>query len=187
MAANSREPPRRLFSYNRLLQAGSAAAAIATILGLAFTVSDRTLGLFGSETRPGVYLESLKLEAMPFETYLKSKEGMTSVRGLGYEPKVLASNGLAVDYDARFEGSSKGASYPIRVTLQRRNSKGQIDNVDQEQNDHALDADVDSCGCHTFFFLRERDATYRVVAQILRPGSPGAEPLTEKESAWYQR
>jgi hypothetical protein len=169
------------------LQAGSAAAAIAAILGVIFTISDRTLGLFGNEPRPGVHLESLKLEAMSLQTYLKTKEGRTSVQGLGYKPKELASNGLAVDYDARFEGSSKGASYPIRLTLQGRDSNGRVENVDQEQNDHALDAEVDSCGCHTFFFLRTRDAAYRVVAEILRPNSPGSEPLAEEESAWYQR
>jgi hypothetical protein len=186
-APKRRQPTERLFSYKKLLQAGSAAAAIAAILGVIFTVSDRARGLFGSEARPGIHLEQLGLEGMPLKTYLRTKEGVTSFRGLGYTPTELASKVLAVDFDARFEGSSKGASYPIRLTLQGRDSKGQVENVDQEQDDYALDAGVDSCGCHSFFFLRARDAAYRVIAQVLRPDEPTSEPLAEKESTWYQR
>jgi hypothetical protein len=173
------------FSYKRLLQAGSAAAALGSILALAFTVGDRALGLFGSETRPEVQLERVTLEKMPYRTYLVVKERVASLRGEGGQ-KLLDSNGLAVDFVARVQGSAKGVTYPVRLTIESRDAKGRIDeHVDYRQIPLTLDASDDECVCHEFFFLGGHSVAYRVNVQILRPHTPNAEPLAEKESEWY--
>jgi hypothetical protein len=185
-APQRRDSGERLFSYKRLLQAGSAAAALGSILALAFTVGDRALGLFGNEASPDVHLTQVALEKMSYGAYLVTEEGKTSLRGEGTR-RQLATNILAVNFDATFEGSAKGTPYPIRLTLQTRDTKGRIDeSVDSEQDPYLLDADNDTCGCHTFFSLPRRGVAYRVDARILRPNTPNAQPLAVKQSKWYQ-
>jgi hypothetical protein len=167
------------------LQAGSAAAALGSILALAFTVGDRALGLFGNAARSAIDQEEVRLERMTLRRYLETKEGRTSVQGLGYKPKELATKVLAVDFPTRFEGSYKGARYVIEVTLLGRNSKGRTETINQYQNEYALDDSFDSCACYESFPLRARDVAYRVIVRVLRPKSPRSKPLAQKESAWY--
>jgi hypothetical protein len=177
-----REPAERHL-YKRLLQAGSAAAALGSILALAFTVGDRMLGLFGNAARPHVVQEAVTLERMPYGTYLETKEGQTSFQG--YKTKDLDTNVLAVDFPTRFEGSSKGAIYGIQLTVLGRDRKGRTETIAQDKREVALDDSFDSCPCHEFYPLRARDVKYRVIARVLRPNSPRSEPLAQKESAWY--
>ena len=67
-----------LVSYKRVLQAGSVAAALGSILALALTVGDRVSGLVGNDGAPRVRIESVKLENMPLHTFLVTKEQLTS-------------------------------------------------------------------------------------------------------------
>ena len=184
-APKRRKLAERLFTYKRLLQAGSAAAALGSIFALTFTIGDRALGLFRNEARPGVHLTQVTLEKMQYGTYLLTKEGVTSLQGEG-TPTQLATDVLAVNFDATFEGSAKGTPYPIRVTLQTRDPKGRIDqNVDSDTDPYLLDDDDDTCGCHTFFSLARRGVAYRAGVQIFRPNAPNAQPLAEKQSEWW--
>lgn len=173
----------RVFSLKRLLQLGSAAAALASILGLAFTIGDRALGLFASESAAGVQIEKVALEPMTFRTYLETREGRTDVTGLGYSQEDLDAQVLAVAYDARFGGWAKGATFDVGLTLQTRDRKGQVKSIDKHQMKQTLDAADDFCGCNTFFFVPRR-GRYRVDLQIYRPNAPAAEPLQRKLSDW---
>jgi hypothetical protein len=173
-------------SYRRLLQLGSAAAAVASILGLAFTVGDRASSLFGGGAATGVHLERVTLETMPFRTYLETREKRDEVTGLGYSPGELDSRVLAVDYDARFEGWSKGATFEVELILQRQDGDGRVETVAEHQMKQTLDAADDFCGCYTFFFLPAGKGTYRVEVQILRPNAPDAQPLQRRHSDWYR-
>jgi hypothetical protein len=178
--------PIRLLSLRRLLQLGSAAAAVASILGLAFAVGDRAVSVFGSGGATGVRLEQVTLETMPFRTYLETREKRKDVTGLGYSQRDLDSEVLAVDYDTRFEGWSKGATFEVDLALQTRDGEGRVKTVDEHQMKQTLDAADDFCGCYTFFFVPAGNATYRVEVQILRPNAPDAQPLKRRHSDWYQ-
>jgi hypothetical protein len=178
--------PRARFAYKRLLQIGSAAAALGSIVGLFLTVGDHARSFLGSNPATGVHLEKVALEPMPFRTYLKTRENEDNLTGLGYSRKDLAADVLAVDYDARFKGWSKGATFPVKLTLQARDAAGRPKALAEHDMKETLDARDDSCGCHSFFFVPKRGVTYRVSVQILRPGAPDANPLQSIESTWYR-
>jgi hypothetical protein len=181
----ARSAPSARFAYKRLVQLGSAAAAVASIVGLFLTVGDRARSLFGSSTTHGVHLEKVVLEQMPFRTYLKTRENEDKVTGLGYSSKDLAANVFAVDFDARFKGWTKGAAFPVKLTLERRDATGHSSFAEHDVVE-TLDAPDDFCGCHSFFFVPKRGASYRVSVQVFRPHAPNAEPLQSVESTWYR-
>ena len=176
----------RLFSLRRLLQLGSAAAAIGSILGLAFTVGDRAVGLFANGNATGVHVERVMLETMPFRTYLETREKRTEVTGLGYSQPDLDADVLVVDYDTRFEGWTKGATFDVDLVLQTRDGAGRVKTVDHHEMKQTLDAANDYCGCYTFFFVPRASAAYRVEVQILRPNARDAQPLKRGKSDWYE-
>ena len=170
-------------SYKRVLQAGSVAAAFGSILALALTVGDRVSGLVGNDGAPRVRIESVKLENMPLQTFLVTKEQLTSDDPTGYTQKELRSEVLAVNMDLLYEHSSRGVPFPGRLTLQQR-SGGSIAVVEVLQHQFVLDDSADSCGCHDFFFLPQRGREYRVEVQILRPNLPKSAPLADYTSDW---
>ena len=172
-------------SYKRVLQAGSVAAALGSILALALTVGDRVSGLVGNDGAPRVRIESVKLENMPLQTFLVTKEQLTSDDPTGYTQKELRSEVLAVNMDLLYEHSSRGVPFPGRLTLQQRSgSGGSIAVVEVLQHQFVLDDSADSCGCHDFFFLPQRGREYRVEVQILRPNLPKSAPLADYTSDW---
>ena len=176
---------RGLVSYKRVVQAGSVAAALGSILALALTVGDRVSGLGGHDGAPRVRIESVKLENMPLQTFLATKEQLTSDDPTGYTQKELRREVLAVNMDMLYDHSSRGVPFPGRLTLQERSGTGgKIGLVDVLQHQFVLDDSADSCGCHDFFFLPQRGREYRVEVQILRPNQPKSEPLANYTSAW---
>jgi hypothetical protein len=178
---------RQFFSQRRLVQTGSVAAALGSILGLVFTVGDRARGYFERDEGTGVQIERVALEtSMPLRTYFKVRENRDDVRGLGFTEEELDKEVLIVDYDVRFEGGSKGVEYLFNRALQRRDVSGRITTVGAPRSDpRTLDADDDQCGCTDYFFFPDRGAMYRVVVEIRRPNAPSAEPLDRGESNWY--
>lgn len=185
------EAPRGRFvseSHKRLLQIGSAAAAIGSVLALVFTLGDRASGLLaGDEGGPRVSIDSVKLETMPLRTYLVTKKGMKlNSKPPGFSPKELRDEVLVVKTAAEFTQSSKGVSFPATLTLEARGDDGRIVAVDEPlHNDYVLDDSPDTCGCYEYFFLPPRGREYRVTVQVLRPNAPpGRSPLDEEESEW---
>ena len=176
-----------LLSYRRLLQAGSVAATLGSIVGLAFTVGDRVTATFRYAERTGVHVEHVAVtEAIPLRDYFATRENRTDVDGLGFSEEELARDVLVVDYDARFEGGTKGEAFLFDRTLQRRGADGRITIVGRQSEPQTLDAADDSCGCFDYFFLRGRGAEYRVVIEVKRPNAPNADPIQRRESDWFR-
>jgi hypothetical protein len=176
-----------LLSYRRLMQAGSVAAAIGSIVGLAFTVGDRVAAPFRDEERTGVHLEQVAVtEAIPLRDYFATRENRTDVDDLGFSNDELARDVRVVDYDARFEGGTKGEAFLFDRTLQRRGADGRITIVGRQSESQTLDAADDSCGCFDYFFLTGRGAEYRVVVEVKRPNAPNADPIQRRESDWFR-
>jgi hypothetical protein len=179
--------PRESFvSQKRLIQAGSLAAALGSILGLAFTVGDRVTGLFGSDdSTPRVHIEKVALETMSLRTFLITKRAHVPGTPFGYSKKELDSDVLVVDIRAQYAHSSRGVSFPVSLTLEARR-RGRVSAVDAFSTNYVLDDRNDSCGCHEYFRIPSRGREYRVEMQILRPNAPTSEPLDESESNWYR-
>jgi hypothetical protein len=184
-AAPEPRPPRSgLVSYKTLLQVGGAAAAIASILGLAFTIGDRAFGLFKSHAPPGPRLERVALETMPLRAYYLTKKGPDSLRGLRYTKAELDRDELVVNFDARFEGSSRAVAYPVRMTLLTRDNSGKVHTGAPRQDDYTMDQTDDLCGCSDVFVVHPRRGNhYRVDLQILRPNSTAV--LQDRSSDWW--
>ena len=176
-----------MLSYRRLVQAGSVAAALGSIVGLAFTVGDRVAAPFRDEERTGIHLEQVAVtEAIPLRDYFATRENRTDVDGLGFTKAELARDVLVVDYDARFEGGTKGEAFLFDRTLQRRGADGRITIVDRQSEPQTLDSADDSCGCFDYFFFPGRGAEYRVVVEVKRPNAPNADPIQRRESEWFR-
>jgi hypothetical protein len=127
----------------------------------------------------------VELENMSLQTFLVTKERVTSDDPTGYTQKELTSEVVAVNMDLLYEHSSRGVPFPGRLTLhQRSGNGGSIVVVDVLQHQFVLDDGVDSCGCHDFFFLPKRGREYRVEVQVLRPNRPTSEPLADYTSDW---
>jgi hypothetical protein len=184
-----REPrPGRFFadSHKRLLQLGSVAAALGSVLALALTVGDRVSGLFEDNGTVRVRIDRVKLETLPLRTYLVTKEGHRLNERMGYSETELESDVLVANVDARYEHSSRGVEFPARLILQaRRGSTGRVMAAEAPLDArYVLEDGSDQCGCHEFFFIPSRGRQYRVEVQILRPNSPGSTPLDENASDW---
>jgi hypothetical protein len=174
-------------SQKRLIQAGSLAAALGSILGLAFTVGDRVTGLFGhDDSTPRVHIEKVALDTMSLRTFLVTKKAHTPGAPFGYTKKELDRDVLVVDIRAQYAHSSRGVSFPVSLTLEARGRDGRIEPVDAFSANYVLDDSNDSCGCHEYFRLPLRGREYRVEMQILRPNAPVSEPLDESASDWYR-
>jgi hypothetical protein len=176
-----------LLSYRRLVQAGSAAAAVGSIVGLLFTVGDRIAAPFRDEERTGIHLEQVAVtEAIPLRDYFATRENRTDTSKTGFSERELDRDVLVVDYDARFEGGTKGEAFLFDRTLQRRGPDGRITIVDMRADQQTLDAADDSCGCFDYFFFPGRGAEYRVVVEVKRPTAPNADPIQRRESEWFR-
>jgi hypothetical protein len=170
-------------SHRRLLQLGSAAAALGSVLALLFTVGDRISGLFGDEGGPRVRIDRVELEAMSLRTYLVTKKRRKPP--FGYPPKELDSDVLVVSFRARYEHSAAGVLFPAWLTLLTREGDRPVTVEEPLERFYNLDASDDSCGCHEIFRLPPRGREYRAQVQIMSPEAPDSQPLDEKESDWY--
>jgi hypothetical protein len=180
-------PGDRVVSQKRLLQAGSLAAALASILGLVFTVGDRVTGQFShGQTTAHVQIDDLSLTKMSLRTFLVTKKAHVPGTPFGYEKKELDDQVLVVDVRARYAHSSRGVPFPVKLTLEARRADGSIDAVDSASESYVLDAGKDSCGCSEYFRIPQRGREYRVEMQVLRPNAPTSEPLDQRASNWYR-
>jgi hypothetical protein len=178
--------PRVRFAYKRLVQLCSGAAALASVVGLFLTLGDRAQSMLGGGVVDnGVQLQKATLTPMTLTTYLKTRQNESNVTRLGYSRKDLAAKVLAVDFDARFTGWTKGANFPVKVTLESRDAAGHSHFAEHDIVE-TLDAATDFCGCHAFFFPPKSAVADRISVEVFRPGAPNAEPLRSIESAWYR-
>jgi hypothetical protein len=182
------EPPserRRLLSYKTLVEVGGAAAAVASVLGLAFMIGDRTFGLFDSNALPGPRLDQVTVKAMPLRAYYIAKKGPAALKGLRYTKAELDRDELVVSFDAWFVGSTKAVAYPVRLTLLTRDSSGKVHVGEPRQDNYTMDKSDDQCGCSDVFVVHPRHGeSYQVLAQILSPN--GTAVLQDRPSAWYR-
>jgi hypothetical protein len=178
----SRTRPSAPASRRRLLLLGAAAAVVlAGVVALVLALADGGSGGGG----PRVSIESVDVEPMTKRSYELTKEG-----GVKAGATRLGNDGLAVDTDIVFSNSAAGVHYPIRYTLQTRDtSGGEPQTLGAEVDETVLDAADDQCGCHYFIDLDAmgfptKNHDYRVLVQVLRSGTPGAQPLDEAKSDW---
>jgi hypothetical protein len=177
----------RLVSQRRLVQAGSLAAAIASILGLVFTVGDGVTGLFAhSDSTAHVQIDDVSLEKMSLRTFLSTKKAHVPGTPFGYTKQELDDQVLVADVRARYAHSSRGVPFPVKLSLQGRGADGSIHEVDAASESYVLDAGQDSCGCSEYFRIPQPGREYRVELQILRPNAPTSEPLGVRTSSWYR-
>jgi hypothetical protein len=187
-AAPPLDSPREPFlSLKPVLQAGSVAAALGSILALFLTVGDRVSVLWsGDSGAPRVHIDRVKLETMSLQTFLVTKKRQEPP--FGYTPKELNRDVIVANIDARYERSSRGVPFPARLTLETRASNGRVRAVDRPfELNYTLDASNDTCGCYHWFNLPAHGREYRVEVQILRPSNaPHSEPLADGASDWYR-
>jgi hypothetical protein len=172
-------------SHKRLLQVGSAAAAIGSVLALVFTVGDRVSGLFEGDGGPRVRVDGVELEAMPLQTYLETK-AREKPPFSEYKPKELQGDVLVVSFHAEFKGSAPGVRFPYWLTLLGRR-KTRVVTVEPPLERYVNVEKVDDeCACYENFVLPPRGREYRAQVQIMDPdGSPHSQPLAEAKSDWY--
>jgi hypothetical protein len=172
-------------SQRSLIQAGAVAAALASIIGVAFTVGDRVTGLFGSsESTPRVTIDDVALEKMSLKQYLQTDVHPTPVP-LPYTAKARARTVLVMDLRARYVHAARGGIFPATLVLERRTSGGAA-TVIPHQMDYYLDTNDDQCECHDWFPLPAKPGEYRIRAQIFRPNGGSSEPLDERASDWMR-
>jgi hypothetical protein len=177
----------RLVSQRRLIQAGSLAAAFASILGLVFTVGDRVLGQFRhADSAAHVRIDDLSLEKMSLRTFLTTKTPHVPGTPFGYTKQELDGQVLVVDIRARYSHSSRGVPFPVKLSLETRRRDGSVAEVDAVSENYVLDASTDSCGCSEYFRIPHRGREYRVDMQVLRPNAPTSEPVDQRTSSWYR-
>ncbi len=173
-----------MLSQRSVIQAGTIAAAVASIVGLAFTVGDRVTGLFSSsDTTPRVKIDGVALETMPLKTYL-----LTDVHPpplpLPFSAKKLARDVLVVDVRAHFVHAPRGGTFPTLLFLERRTPDGP-DPVASQSLGYFLNSNDDQCGCHAWFGIPPQHGQYRVRLQIFRPNNSSSQPMDERASPWY--
>jgi len=179
--------PDRLVSQRRLIQLGSLAAALASILGLVFTVGDRVLGqLRHDDGTAHVRIDDVSLEQMSLRTYLTTKTAHVPGTPFGYTKRELAEQVLVADIRALYSHSSRGVPFPVRLTLESRGKDGSVVEVDSVSENYVLNAATDSCGCSEYFRIPRRGREYRVEMQVLRPNAPTSQPLDRHTSDWYR-
>lgn len=173
---------RARFAIKRLVQLGSAAAALASIVGLLFTVGDRASGIFGGP-HYGIELEQIALARTPFATYLTTREDKQEVSGVGYSADDLRTKGLAVDFDLAFKGWTKGSSFKVKLLLDSRDAAGRPSFAFHDLTE-TLNAANDHCVCHTFFFVPKQAKRVRITVQVFRAGAGNSQPLQATQSRW---
>lgn len=169
----------------RMIQLGSAAAAVASILGLAFTVGDKVTGAFASG-QPRVGIRAVSVETMSLRSYLDTKAGHIPGQPYGYSKKDLDSRVIVADLGVQWSHAYTGDRFPANLTLQRRARNGSIVSADAYSESFGLNAGEDSCGCHAWFRIPKHPGPYRVSLQIMRPNEPSADPLDERASDWVR-
>jgi hypothetical protein len=179
--------PDRLVSQRRLIQAGSLAAAVASILGLVLTVGDRALAQFRhADSSAHVRIDDLSLEKMSLRTFLATKKDRAPGAPLGYTKQELDDQVLVADIRARYSNASRGVPFPVKLSLEIRRRDGSVAEVDAVSENYVLDAATDSCGCSEYFRIPEHGREYRVEMQVLRPNAPTSEPIDQRTSGWYR-
>jgi hypothetical protein len=166
-----------------VIQAGTVAAALASIIGVAFTVGDRVTGLFSSsDTTPRVKIDRVGLERMSLKTYLLTDVHPTPLP-LPYTAKERARDVLVMDLRARYVHAARGGTFPAMLFLERRTDSGAAA-VKPQSIEYYLDANDDQCGCHAWFSIPRSHGQYRIRVQIFRPNGGGSQPLDEGTSDW---
>jgi hypothetical protein len=175
-------------SHKRLLQIGSAAAAIGSVLALVFTVGDRASGLLkGNDGGPRVSVADVELEPMSLQQYLVTKERKTPPFPPQYTEKDLQRDVLVVTFHAEYNESAPGVRFPYWITLLgRKGTRVVVAEPPLERNALLKKAD-DACDCHEVFNLPPRGRQYRAQVQIMDPEAPpNSQPIAEAKSDWYR-
>jgi hypothetical protein len=176
-----------LFSQKRLIQAGSVAAAIASIFGLALTVGDRVTGLFGSDATPKPELHEVAIDRIKLRTYLATRTNPTIDDKPDYTPKELKSDVVVVDIRASYAHAKTGEHFPVRITLERRAPTGSADVVSSHTVQYYFESETDQCVCHDYFELPRQPGAYRAEVQILDPSGRRSELVIDQaESRWLR-
>jgi hypothetical protein len=173
-----------------ILQAGSVAAALTSIVGLVvfFAPGLTSSGGGDNERATTVVLpqgQEIKLaianDYMParvtYGRYLELEEEGSK----GVPPDELATPGVDVHYRVEMRGYGKGA--PFRTRFKLYNQAGVA--VHEHEAEATLDADSDECRCTEFVPVPVSAQSYRVEVAVFRPGAPYAAPVVAQYTSWF--
>ena len=170
-----------------VLQAGSVAAAITSILGLVVIFAPglvRGLSLGGGDgsAEREVTVEVSKgqeiklaiadkaaVERMTFGKWLRDETGTDA----GVSAAERRRPGVNVHYRAKFPGFALGSPFRARFSL--KDEAGVTSGVHVTKG--RLDADSDECRCAEFVPVPVAPKSYRVLVELYRPGAPFAAPV----------
>jgi len=195
--ANASAPPepgpavhgRRLVAI--ILQAGSVAAALSSIVGLVvvFAPGLRSSGGGGDNERATTVVlsqgQEIKLAIakdhvparVTYGRYLElEEEGST-----GIPTDELRTPGADVHYRVEMRGYGKGAPFRTRFTLSNQGGVA----VHEHEAEATLDADSDECRCTEFVPVPVSAQSYRVEVAVFRPGAPYAAPVVAQYTNWF--
>jgi hypothetical protein len=168
-------------TWRRLRRGLVALGVIVAAVAIAIAAISYQAG--ASDALASVQVDRVELETMPLRTYLVTKQ--LSLKGSAYSEKELDSDVIVVNFDARFEHSSRGAVFPVRLALLSRDDRGRISVNEQRQRHYALGASDDACGCDDFFSGPSLGREYQAQVQIFGPNaSRDSPPLDETRSGW---
>lgn len=173
-----------------VLQAGSVAAAIGSILGLVAVLAPGLLpgggddGIRevtavlpkGQEIKLGIAEEGA-VERMTFGRWLALETGSTA----GSSPAERRRPGVNVHYSAKFPGFALGAPFRARFTL--KDQAGVTRHLHMTKG--RLDADRDECRCSEFVPVPVGPKSYRVLVELFRPGAPYSAPVLGQHTDWF--
>jgi hypothetical protein len=174
-----------------VVQAGSVAAALASIVGLVvFFVPSLTPGKDGGSSERVVTVvmsngEKIKLaipkDGVPapitYGGYLDLEENGSR----GVPPSEKAVHGVDVHYRVAMPGYAKGAPFRTRFTVYDQAGT----RTHRHVTDARLDADSDECRCTEFVPVPRSAKSYRVLVEVYRPGAPYAAPVVGQYTDWF--
>jgi hypothetical protein len=157
-------------AYRLVVQLGAAAAAIASIVGLALTFAHLWSGGTGSTLPLRVTIDKPDVHTTTFGDYLM--EHGRSRKGVPHDD--LVSKVVAVDYRATVDHAPAKTTYPLRLTLQK-SRKGIFTTIEQKEGvrlDTGIDTGTDRTIGDEYFARLPGPGLYRLRVDVVSAADP---------------
>jgi hypothetical protein len=169
-----RDAPVR--GYGALIQAGAAAAAVASIVGVTVTLLD----LWPDGRPPPKPIVELGVPKVSGLMTYKRYAGLRRWKTKTLPQEDLLLKGVKVDYQAKVSGASPQTIFPTRMTLLKSGSEELI-KLDGES--FRTTQDPDKGVLHKFIYSRGA-GLYKLIIEAPEPS--GSSSFDEKESRWFR-
>lgn len=164
-------------AYGALLKVGAAAAAVASIVGVAVTFSDLWPG-GAAPPSPIVSLSEPQIsEPMTYETFAKVARWDTDK----LSPKELKERGVKVDYRATVTGAPVGTEFDVRMTILELRPEGATEVVDTQDGERfKTTQDPDAFDLHSWVWTRG-PGRYKLVIEVPDPSGSSSKAYAKSE------